>query len=71
MHIFKKAAEITIAREQDRMVDMWREAQHIECNFHIHIPFDTALAGFGVGEFARQLADHRIAIIVQPVDQRP
>ena len=44
--------------------------QHIEGQFHIHIALNAALACFRIGKFARQFADNRKAVIVQPVNQR-
>ena len=51
------------------MFDLRCQTQHVQSDFHVHIPLHPALAGFGVGKLAGQLADHRIAVIVKPVDQ--
>ena len=52
------------------MVDMRRQLQHIECQFHIHIAFDAPFAGFRIGKFTGQFADNGKSIVIQPVDQR-
>ena len=52
------------------MIDLRCQLQHVERNFHIHVALDPALAGLGVGKFTGQFAHDRIAIVVEPVDQR-
>ena len=52
------------------MVDMRRQLQHIECQFHIHIAFNTPFAGFRIGKFTGQFADNGKSIVIQPVNQR-
>ena len=46
------------------------EVEHIDRHLDVHAALDPAPAG-GVGELLGRLGDHRIAVVAQPIDQRP
>src|ERR1700722_15910820 len=62
-------AEITVSGEQNDLVDVLGEIQRIDRNLDIHIAFDLALA-VGIDVLLGGLRDHRVAVVVEPVDQR-
>jgi hypothetical protein len=51
------------------VIDRARDFHGIDRKLDIHVPFDFAPPGL-VDEFLRRLGDDRIAIVVEPVDQR-
>ena len=48
---------------------MWSELQGIDRKLDVHVALHFAPAG-GVDEFLGRLGDDRVAIIIEPVDQR-
>ena len=49
---------------------MFGELHGVDSEFDIHVALHLAMAA-GVDEFPGRLGDHGIAVIVEPVDQRP
>ena len=69
LHRLDQRTEIAVAGEQHHVVDVGREFHGIDCELDIHVAFDLAAAGL-VDEFLGGLGDDRIAVVVEPVDQR-
>ena len=51
------------------MIDRARDFHRVDGKLDIHVAFDLAPSGL-VDEFLRCLGDDRIAVVVEPVDQR-
>ncbi|MNL30662.1 hypothetical protein D3C87_1524110 [compost metagenome] len=51
------------------MIVKGRELQRVDAQLDVHIALHLAAAQ-GIGEFLGRLGDDRVAIIVEPVDQR-
>ncbi len=52
------------------MVEILGHLHHVDGQLDIHVALDLAAAG-GVGELLGRLGDHGVAVIVEPIDQRP
>jgi hypothetical protein len=63
-------SEIAVAGKDHVVVDMFGEFQRVDRQLDVHIALDLAAAG-GVGELLRRLGHDLVAIVVEPVDQRP
>ena len=48
----------------------WRHLEHVDRQLDIHVPFDPA-PSHRVGEFLGRFGDHRVAVVIEPIDQRP
>ncbi len=69
LHSLDQRAEVAVAGEQDEMIDVLGHLHHVDGEFDIHVALDLAPAG-GVDEFLGRLGDDRVAVVVEPVDQR-
>jgi hypothetical protein len=61
--------EVAIAREQHGMIQPWREFHRVHRQLDVHVALDLPPPG-AVGVFLGGLGDHRVAVVLQPVDQR-
>src|ERR1700730_6245095 len=61
--------EITVAREQDGMIDVLSHLEHVDCQLDIHVALYSA-PPHRVGELLCRLCNHRVAIVVEPIDER-
>ena len=66
LHGFHQPAEIGVTRKQDRMINAWRQFQHVDGDFDIHIALHAPPPG-GIGIFLGRLGHQSIAIISQPI----
>jgi len=66
--LFYKLATALFAPNPD-LVDMLGEFHGVDGKLDIHVALDLASAG-GVDEFLGRLGDDRVAVVVEPVDQR-
>ena len=69
LHGFHQRAEIAVAGEQHHVVDRAGDLHGIDRELDVHVALDLAAAGL-VDEFLGRLGDDRIAVVVEPVDQR-
>ena len=69
LHRLDQRAEIAVAGEQHHVVDMGREFHGIDRELDVHVALNLAAAGL-VDEFLGGLGDDRIAVVVEPIDQR-
>ena len=67
---FDQRSEVAIAGEQDHEVEMRRHVHGVDRKLDVHIALDFS-APRGVDELFRRLGHDRIAIVIEPVDQRP
>ena len=51
------------------MIDVLRHLEHVDRQLDIHVAFDAA-PPHRVGEFLCRLGHHRIAIVIEPIDER-
>ena len=49
---------------------MRRHFEHVDRQLDVHVALDAAPA-HRVGEFLGRLGDHRVAVVIEPIDQRP
>ena len=70
LHRLDQRAEIAVAREQHHLVDMRRDFHGIDRKLDVHVALDLAAAGL-IDEFLGRLGDDGIAVVVEPIDQRP
>ena len=70
LHRLDQRAEIAVAREQHHVVEMGREFERVDRELDIHVALDLAPAR-AVGEFLGGLGDDAVAVIVEPIDERP
>ena len=61
-----KGAEISVAGEQNHLVDLIGEILGIHGQFDVSASFDFAAAD-GVRELFHRLHDHNVAIVVEPI----
>ena len=61
--------KIAVAREQDDVVDLPGHLHHVDGDLDIHVALDLP-PPHRVGELLGGLGDHRVAVVVEPVDQR-
>jgi hypothetical protein len=52
------------------VVDGARDLHGVDRELDVHVAFDLAAAGL-VDEFLGCLGDDRVAVVVEPIDQRP
>jgi hypothetical protein len=67
---FDKGAESSIAGEQDHLVDLTGEIHGIDGKLDVHVSLDLA-ATAGVRELLHRLGDYGVAIVTEPICQRP
>src|SRR6516162_4582656 len=65
-----QAGEIAVAGEQDHLIDMRRNLHGIDRKLDVHVALDLAPTGL-VDEFLGRFGDDGIAVVVEPIDQRP
>ena len=70
LHRLDQRAEIAVAGEQHHLVDMRRDLHGIDRKLDVHVALDLAAAGL-IDEFLGRLGDDGIAVVVEPIDQRP
>ena len=70
LHGLDQRAEIAVAGEQHHVVDVPGDLHGIDRKLDVHVAFDLAAAGL-VDEFLGRLGDDAVAVVVEPVDQRP
>ncbi len=70
LHRLDQPAEVAVAGEQHHLVDVRRHLHGIDGKLDIHVAFDLASAGL-VDELFGRLGDDGVAVIVEPIDQRP
>ena len=70
LHRLDQRAEIAVAREQHHVVDVAGEFHGVDGELDIHVAFDLAAAGL-VDELFGRFSHDRVAVVVEPVDQRP
>ncbi len=69
LHRLDQRTEIAVARKQDHLVDLAGELHGMDRELDVHVALDLAATG-GVDVFLGRLGDHRVAVVVQPIDQR-
>ena len=52
------------------MVDVLRHLEHVDRQLDIHVALDPAPT-HRVGEFLGRLGYHRVAVVIEPIDERP
>ena len=67
---FDQRTEIAVAGEQHHVIDMRSHFHGVDRELDIHVAFDLAAAG-RVDELLCRLGHDRVAVVVEPVDQRP
>ena len=70
LHRLDERAEVAVAREQHHVVDEGRELERVDRELDVHVALDLAPAG-RVDELLGRLRHHPVAVVVEPVDQRP
>ena len=70
LHGFHQRAKVAVAREQHHLVEIPGKLHRLDRELDAHIALHPPAAG-RVDELLRRLGDDRVAIIVQPVDERP
>ena len=70
LHRLDQRTEIAVAGKQHHVVDRAGELHGIDGKLDIHVAFDLAAAGL-IDEFLGRLGHDRVAVIVEPIDQRP
>ena len=65
-----QGAEVAVTREQHHLVDVLGELHGVHGELDVHVALDLAAAG-GVDELLGRLGDDGVAVVVEPVDQRP
>ena len=70
LHRLDQRAEIAVAGEQHHVVDRAGDLHGIDRKLDVHVALDLAPAGL-VDEFLGRLGDDAVAVVVEPVDQRP
>src|SRR5207247_140024 len=61
--------EITVSGEQDGMIDVLSRREHVDRQLDIHIALYPA-PPHRVGELLGRFCDHRIAIVIEPINER-
>jgi hypothetical protein len=69
LHGFDQRAETAIAGKQHDLIDILGQFHRIDRNLDMHVALDLNLA-VGIDELFGGLRDNRVAIVVEPVDQR-
>ncbi len=62
--------KIAIAGKDHDMIQMWLDFHYIHGQLDMNIAFDL-LAACGVSKFLGGFGHHGVAVVVQPIDQRP
>ena len=70
LHRFDQPPEVAVAGEEHDMIELFGHLQHVDGQLDVHVALDLASTG-GVGEFLGRLGDHGVAVVVEPIDQRP
>src|SRR5262249_5634648 len=70
LHRFHQRPKVAVAREQHHVIDMTGNLHGVDGEFDVHVALYFAAAGL-IDEFLGGLGDDRIAIVIEPVDQRP
>ena len=70
LHRLDQGAEVAVTGKQHHLVDVLGEFHGIDGELDVHIALHLAPAA-GVDEFLGGLGDHRVPVVVEPVDQRP
>src|SRR5215831_6581950 len=70
LHRLDQRAEVAVAREQHHVVDRPCDFHGIDRELDVHVALDLAPAGL-IDEFLGRLGHDAVAIVVEPVDQRP
>ena len=70
LQCFHQRAKIAVTGKQHDLIDMLGEFKCIDRKLDVHVAFHFAAAA-GVGEFFGRLGDDGVAVVVEPVDQRP
>ena len=65
-----QGTEVTVAGEQHHLVDMRCDLHGIDRKLDVHVALDLAAAGL-IDEFLGRFGDDGIAVVVEPIDQRP
>ena len=67
---FDQRAEIAVAGKQRHVIDVPGDLHGVDREVDVDDPFDRAAAGL-IDELLGRLRHHRIAVVVEPIDQRP
>ena len=67
---FDQPSEVAVAGKQHHLIDVQRHLHRIDRKLDIHVAFDLAPAGL-IDEFPGRLGDDGVAVVVEPMDQRP
>ena len=70
LHRLDQRAEVAVAREQHHVVDRAGDLHGIDGKLDVHVALDLAPAGL-IDEFLGRLGHDAVAVVVEPVDQRP
>ena len=70
LHRLDQRAEVAVAGEQHHLVDMRRDLHGVDRKLDVHVAFDLAPPGL-VDEFLGRLGDDGVAVVIEPIDQRP
>ena len=66
---FNQPPKITITRKQNYMVKVIGHFHHVDGQLDVHITLDLTTPT-GIGEFLHRLRNHRVTVVIQPIDQR-
>src|SRR5271156_6442240 len=69
LHCFNQRTEIAVTGEQYYFIDVLGEFHSIDCELDVHVALHFA-AATGVDEFLGCLGDARVAVLIEPIDQR-
>ena len=70
LHGLDQRSEVAVAGEQNHVVDMPGHLHRVDRELNVHIALDLAAAE-KIDEFLRRLGHDRVAVVVEPIDQRP
>ena len=70
LHGLDQRAEVAVSGEQHHVIDRAGDFHGVDRELDVHAAFDLAAAGL-IDEFFRRLGHHAVAVVVQPIDQRP
>src|SRR5665213_2943417 len=70
LHRLDQPAEIAVAGEQDSVVHVLSHFEHVDRQLDVHVALDPAPPQ-RIGELLGRLGDHGVAVVIEPIDQRP
>ena len=70
LHRLDQRAKVAVAGEQHHLIDVRRDLHGVDRELDVHVALDLAPPGL-IDEFLRRLGDDGVAVVVEPIDQRP